>query len=217
MERVEKSVLGKTHICPDCGALFSKLYNYRQHLKKRQTVSCDHCPRRFCSNDEYQKHLRSIKTTRLDKRIYHSTGYENDTGYQNLITQKINEIKDWEKKHIINKQINSDFTYKQLNDLLLDIYKHRKNAFKLNMGIRFILYITITQEYKYHYVSTNNLLFEKALMINNISDVTHLMDHIMSLDLETDFYLKKPSSQWVIAGLTNIQFLVFDLRDQLLG
>ena len=85
------------------------------------------------------------------------------------------------------------------------------------MGIGFILYNTVAEEYKYHYVSTNNLLFEKAVTIVDRKDITDLMRHIISLDLATNFDLKKLSSGWVLAGLTNIHIVVVNLSNQLLG
>ena len=70
---------------------------------------------------------------------------------------------------------------------------------------------------KYYYVSTNNLLFEKAVTIINQNDVTNLMRRIIGLDLATNFYLKKPSSGWVLSGLTNIQFEITDVANVAIG
>ena len=74
------------------------------------------------------------------------------------------------------------------------------------------MYHTVTETYKYHYVSTNNLLFEKAVVITNRQGISDLMNHIISLDLATNFYLKKPSSGWVLAGLTNITNIITEMR-----
>ena len=38
------------------------------------------------------------------------------------------------------------------------------------------------------------------------------MDHITSLDLAINFYLRKPSSGFVLDSLTNIEFLIIDIR-----
>ena len=119
---------------------------------------------------------------------------------------------------MINKQIDPSYTYRDINDLLMDIYFNRNNAFKVNLGIGYIhTYHVVSGEYKYYYVSNNNLLFAEAVLITNRKDISDLMKHIVSLDLETNFYLKKPSSNWVLAGLTNIEFLIFDIKQLPLG
>ena len=43
------------------------------------------------------------------------------------------------------------------------------------------------------------------------------MKHIVSLDLATNFYLKKPSSGWVLAGLTNIEYIITELKNVPIG
>ena len=79
------------------------------------------------------------------------------------------------------------------------------------------MYHTISETYKYHYVSTNNLLFDKAVSILTTKDISDLMKHIVSLDLATNFYLKKPSSGWVLAGLTNIEYIITELKNVPIG
>ena len=39
----------------------------------------------------------------------------------------------------------------------------------------------------------------------------------MNLDLATNYYLKKPSSNWVLAGLTNLQIQTFQLPNTPIG
>ena len=157
----------------------------------------------------------------LNQRIYPISGYEDEDLYQATIDAKMNEIQDRREKsthyEIINKQIDSSYTYWDLYLLLLEIYLSRKNTFKVNFGFGFILYHTISETYKYHYVSTNNLLFDKAMTITNTDDVANLMRHIIGLDLATNFYLKKPSSGWVLAGLTNVQFVITDVKNVPIG
>ena len=79
------------------------------------------------------------------------------------------------------------------------------------------MYHTITDTYKYHYVSTNNLLFDKAVPILTTKHIADLMKHIVSLDLATNFYLKKTSSGWVLASLTNIEYLITELKNVPIG
>ena len=92
------------------------------------------------------------------------------------------------------------------------MYSSHNNAFKINLGFGFILYNTISGQYKYHYVSANNMLFEKAVQISEKKDLMKLMNHIISLDLPTNYYLKKPSSSWVLAGLVNVEIFIFEMK-----
>ena len=79
------------------------------------------------------------------------------------------------------------------------------------------MYHTINDTYQYFYVSINNLLFDKAVPILTTKDISDLMKHIVSLDLATNFYLKKPSSGWVLAGLTNIEYIITELKNVPIG
>merc|ERR1712035_226266 len=82
--------------------------------------------------------------------------------YQNTIRENMNEIQDRLKSfpyyQIHNKEIDSRFTYRNLRDMILQIYTEKRNAFKVNLGFGFILYKPITDEWKYSYASQNNLL-----------------------------------------------------------
>ena len=99
--------------------------------------------------------------------------YETADGYQNLVHEKMKEIQDYEETssqfQIYNKQTGSEFTYRDIKDMLLDT-------------------------------------------INKIMDIKRLMRQIIALDLATNYYLKKPSSQWILAGLTNIRLQIIDLK-----
>ena len=107
------------------------------------------------------------RITDRDQRIYPETGYEDEEKYHETVDQKINEVQDSWKKHrryqVINKQISPCFTYREISDFLIDLYTNHINAFNFNFGLGYILYHTITDKFKYHYVSINNLLFEKAI------------------------------------------------------
>ena len=107
--------------------------------------------------------------------------------------------------------------YNDLYQELIRIYTSQTNAFKSNIGFGFILYNINTEEFKYFYCSSNNLLFQNAVTINNFQDLTHFINKIINLDLTTNYYLKKPSSGWVLAGLTNVQIRIYQLIHALIG
>ena len=109
------------------------------------------------------------------------------------------------------------FTYKDLENKLKEIYAKQKSAFKINLGFGSILYQVVDQIFNYYYVSNNTLLFENAQTISNIWDLDDFIKKIMDLDLLTNYYLLKPSSSWVLAGLTNAQILIFPCENVTIG
>ena len=213
--------------CQNCKRIFSSKANLTNHQKKK-TFDCHHCNGKFCTIEHLQQHTRSIPKEeparskedtlewikQLDEPVYPSL-YETAEGYQNLVQEK-KEIRDYQETssyyQIYNKEIDSRFTYRDIKDMLLDIYTKKRNAFKVNLGFGFILYRPINQEWKYYYPSYNNLLFEKAFTVDNRMGIKRLMRQIISLDLATNYYLKKPSSSWILAGLTNIRLQIIDLK-----
>ena len=90
--------------------------------------------------------------------------------------------------------------------------RKKRNAFKVNLGFGSILYKPITDVWKYHYVSNNNLLFDEAFTVVNRRDITRLMKRIISLDLVTNYHLKKPTSNWTLSRLANVQIQNIDLK-----
>ena len=85
--------------CPVCFQIFSRRKYYEEHIKK-QKIRCNHCYKDYCDESTFQRHIRSLRnitddTIRdLNQRIYPETGYENEDGYQEVIENKFNEIRD---------------------------------------------------------------------------------------------------------------------------
>ena len=72
----------------------------------------------------------------------------------------------------VNKEIGPDFTYGDLYKMLLtQLEQEDGHAFKVNLGFGFILFNIHTGEYRYHYNSSNTMLFERALAIAEIKDI----------------------------------------------
>ena len=90
----------RSKTCLNYSLTFTKAAHLDNHLHKQRRVTCDHCNRTFCSNDEFQKHVRStIRNTDdtiadLDQRLYPETGYEDKEKYHETVDQKINKILD---------------------------------------------------------------------------------------------------------------------------
>ena len=205
--------------CDECKTIFKATNGLKQHLKNRKDILYD--GRKFCNNAHLQRHLRTIKKPvekipDLNQQILEPTGYENKKGFKDTIKQHINEIIDSHKTtklyEVLNKQITSSYTYKDLHELLLDIYTKHKCPYKINLGMGYVLYNIIEKQYKYHYVSTNNLLFDYAQTIANKKDINKLMKRIISLDLATTYYFKRPNSNYTMGGLINLEIRIFNLN-----
>ena len=205
--------------CNECKTFFKTTNSLKRHLKNRKDIL--HDGTKFCNNAHLQRHLRTIKKPvekipDLNQQILEPTGYENKKDFKDIVKQHINEIKDSHKitklYEVINKQITSSYTYKDLHDLLLDIYSKHKSPYKINLGMGYILYNIIEKQYKYHYVSTNNLLFNYAQTIDNKKDINKLMKRIISLDLVTTYYFKRPTSNWTMGGLINLEIQISNLN-----
>ena len=124
-------------------------------------------------------------------------------------------------KTVYNIKIDSTYTYENLRDALQKIYGTQEKSFKINLAFGFILYQVVTGEFKYYYVSSNNMLFDHSITIGDMEDLNNFIQKVMNLDLATNYYLKKLSSSWVLAGLANLQICVYRyysfMKDHILG
>lgn len=163
--------------CSDCNTKFKRRRDLERHRKNQKKTWCDDCQHMACNSMQWTQHMNShkkvpeyLKICNLSQFIHPRTGYE-DYGYQKLQREKASEIRDKETeslyKKVVNKKIDYTYTFNDLYKELLKIYEYQTNAFKVNLGFGFILYNINTEEFKYFYCSTNNLLFQHAVTINN--------------------------------------------------
>ena len=118
---------------------------------------------------------------------------------------------------MLNRKIKPDFTYQNLKDILIDIYTKQSNAYKINIAFASILYNTIEDIFKYHYSSSNILLFEHAFFVTDREDIDKFMKKIIGLDLTTNYYFKKPSSNWVLAEISNVVIFIYKMKHKPIG
>ena len=85
------------------------------------------------------------------------------------------------------------------------------------MGFGSMLFNIISHEYRYYYVDSNSLLFDTAFTISKRIDIDRLMKKIYNLDLANTYYLKRPSSGWILVGLPNVEIAVYRLGNALMG
>ena len=210
----------KNKICANCKAVFSSAARLKNHIKNRTNISCEQCERKFCTKFHLLRHLRtthedrSLHIPNLNLEIYPSTLYEKENEYQDVIKENRNVISDSQDIKrayaVYNKQIDSTFTYNDLQNLILNVYT-QKSPLKINIAFGYIIHNPTSGEYRYHYPSDNNQIFERAITINWRRDVTKLMNRIIALDLPTTYFLMRPSTSWILTGLTNVQIKVIYL------
>ena len=118
----------------------------------------------------------------------------------------------------VNREIGADFTYNDLQELLLSqLVQQDGHAFKINIGFGFVLHHIHTGEYRYHYNSSNTMLFDRAITIDKRSDIQTLVQRIMDLDLGETYYMRRPDSSWALSSLPNIEVSIFRLANSLIG
>jgi hypothetical protein len=157
-------------------------------------------------DEEYQDILNQAMFTTTTTEI------TEDEGYKEMVEKKYSLIKDQitDRNGIymeVNRELTPGFTYGDLRvQIVKALHKHGKVA-KFNIGFGFILWNNLTHEYRYHYVSTNTLLFNKAMLISKQnSDVKDIIKKIYDMDVEQHYFMMRPTSSWIIAGITNFQF-----------
>ena len=224
-----KGVPCKPKACKNCGCTFAAHRYLLAHEKRSKKFTCTHCSKVFCTNDHFQKHLRSIKSPVnkddylpvLVTAIAPASGYEEYPGYQSILDENAELIEDRRYTSsvslIINKRIGTNYTYGELLALIHNVYSQQKSAFKINLGFGYVLYHTVEEYFQYHYNSSNSLLFENAITIKNQDDVIKFLKKVIDLDLQTTYFLRKPSSAFVLAGLTNVEIEITPLKDVPIG
>ena len=170
----------RARVCARCKTDFKTPARLHKHVENQQNLVCLHCQQSFCNRQLLQQHLRSIEQeneSSLDRnrRIQPPTGFEQDDGFQQVLEENYHNIRDMEtvSKNLItiNRTVDPSFTYADLEQMIMDIYTSQKNAFKISIGFAYILYNTVTGEFRYFYNSSNNFLFKEATTISDRADV----------------------------------------------
>ena len=220
MRRVGKA---RRFQCPQCPSTYTLKSDLLLHRRTNRAY-CSLCRQWVC---RLPVHLRSAHSNgprvvdNVDEIIQPATPFIGDAGFFVAYMGKLAEISDYTKfckySQIWNKAVDDRFTYRDLTVWLCEIFKSNTNAFKINIGIGFLLFNPIEKIYRYHYVSENSLLFDKSIAIDSVKSLQEFIERVRGLDLTTSAYLTKPSSQWILAGITNIQCRVAVLPGVMLG
>ena len=149
----------------------------------------------------------------LNEVIVGHTTYQDRAEYEEVLEEHRDVIRsqdinrpEWRR---INRQIGPDFTYRDLKSLLNEVMSTEVGAFRINLGFGVVLYNPVQQEYRYFYISNNQLLFDRAFTISNRRNMTELFEKIRNINLAQNFYYQRPNSSWILAGVPNIQIKIY--------
>jgi len=148
----------------------------------------------------------------LDRPINTPTGYQVRDGYQDTVNKNLSEIADHERTgndhKILNRQVNQTFSYRELENIVGELFREHNNGIQVNIGFGFILLNSTTNEFKYFFDSRNHMLYEHPRTINHEEDVSNFTREIASFDLAAKYYLNTTPSSWELAGFTNVEIKV---------
>ena len=89
------------------------------------------------------------------------------------------------------------------------IMHNRKNRFKINYAVGYVLRNIETNEFRYYHPSNNGLFSNTALLISNGEE---MMDFLNTIS-EEDFFdnISRPDTKWKIYQATNFFFFLFTI------
>ena len=204
-------------------------------MSNQQMLTCGHCHKDFCSELQVRQHILTEHIGSgtgtdpplqpppdLSAPIFGLTGYEVQPGYQDMLdehdsvihTQTTNR-RDWKKMNI---QIQPNFSYADLRSILNDVMTAENGrVFKINLGFGCMLFHTINRVFRYYYVSTNHFLFSRSFTISSHTDMNDFFVKISGLDIANRYYMQRPSSGWVLAGVPNLEIRIYRLNNIPIG
>ena len=215
--------------CSTCSKEFSTRQRLEDHKKNPISQDCDLCDQKFCHQADYNKHkiLEHIGgavdnsvdeeyESILKQQIFAANvELDNDEEYQNIVQINKSHIEDKvvdRKMYMnVNKELTTDFTYKDLEDLIVHAVEKHKTVMKFNIGFGIVLKNVLTSEYRYYYVSTNHMLFNRAKTISTLSAVKNIIKEIYDMNITEHYYMVRPSSGWSLVKITNVFFKLFNL------
>ena len=118
-------------------------------------------------------------------------------------------------QNIFNFYYNKDLK-EMVQNITEAIMKERKNRFKINYSLAYVLRNIETNELRYFHASYNNhLMLETALLISNRQE---LLDFLNSIEEESFIEnITRPDTKWKIIQISNLTFYINHLQDAPLG
>ena len=199
---------------------------------KRSSPSIPNAPKRArkMSNIPIDEEYESI----LKQKIFttHPDLY-NDKDFNEIIEAAKMWIEDktFDKEMfiIVNKKLSNDFTYKDLEDEILQAYANVSKGRKMKFNIEFSILLQNIRSKEYHYLHAPayHTLFNRPKTIFSRSDIKAIIKEIYNKNI-TEHYSRslpyssyfssyiverylmlRPTSSWTLVSITNVYFKLF--------
>ena len=100
----------------------------------------------------------------------------------------------------------NDKTVKQFMEKVVD---DRKDTFKLNLALGYILRHIESGELRFFYPSQNSMLLDLPILIDNRQDIKQVLEKLSVEYLNAHVYTQLPSTKWLIAKIICLRFDTF--------
>ena len=104
-----------------------------------------------------------------------------------------------------------------LDEMIKDVFKQQKTAFKMNLAFGFILRNSETGEVRYYYPSQNGFLYEEPVLISNEEDLKNLLQKVADTDWQEFVRRQKPNSKWRVSLLCNAALHIYKVKEHPIG
>lgn len=163
------------------------------------------------------KTFREDRTIELD----YNGGHQNDTNQ--LITKNWSSIrsKAWYHKYsnVYNVRIaNNDLVETLSGENAESIYAEQSEKFKINASLGYVLINHTNEQLRYWHPSSNrDRLFERPVLISDVSDYNRFIERLRGVDYIERATRNRPDTKWSMHRLTNITFYVYPITDHPIG
>ena len=99
--------------------------------------------------------------------------------------------------------------YREIRSQLMEIYNSMQTAYRINLAFGLILHNSQTGEYRYYVPHYNSKILQFPFRISNMNGVRFLMNKLTGIDILTQARSVRPSTNWTLAFITNVQYVVY--------
>lgn len=131
----------------------------------------------------------SMNRTRIETRYERTTRHQDRYNFE-VFTANLFEITSFVKK----------------------IFREQETAFKLNVSFGFVLQDVLTSQFVYYYASRNNRLFDKPILMRDLSDIERFKKAFDKEDLLEYCRQQRPNTKFIVRCITNAYFYVDKLK-----
>ena len=97
--------------------------------------------------------------------------------------------------------------YREIRSHILQIYTKQNNAFRGILGFGMILFNTETGECRYFIPHYNSKILDYPFIISNQNGIRFFMHKITGIDIIEQAKAVRPSTEWTLAFVTNVQYM----------